>query len=257
MIEARGAPTDQGQAQGRAQKGRIRALTGRLRGRHSWMGWLHAQRVARQTSARAVADQLPGLHERLEGIARGAGVSPGSLQVAEAWQRVQGVGYCDGATLQGVFDLPPELREALSLRISRPDAGGFPSIELTCAPWSGCIAGVNSEGLGAICSADRDSTQPSLRFLTQEFLFRARDLTAGIDHLRRRGSYSGGTGRILLADAQGNARVLCFERGELSETEPLISGRRVLEPSVEIDLNTRTLTSIVGQGSAPSAENPS
>ncbi len=255
IVDATGAPTDQGQVQGRAERERIATATARVRGRHGWFTWRDAKRFVRRGSARATAQQLPGLHERLEGISRASGVSLGALQVAQAWDRVQGNAFCEGTTLAACFDLL-ELRDSLILRASRPDAGGFPSIELTCAHWVGCLAGVNAEGLGALCVRDPNPSQAPMRLLAQEFLFRSRDLGAGIDHIRRRGSYLGGSGVVVVGDATGTVRELSFHDGELNETEAQPSALPA-QPSVTLDLAARRLSCELGSPVAPEAvENP-
>jgi hypothetical protein len=137
--------------------------------------------------------------------------------------------------LQAAFEVPVELRDLLVLRSSRPDAGGFPSVELALAHLSGCLCGVNAEGIAAICVGDRAGDQPSLRFLAQEILFRARDLDAGIDHLRRRASYAGGTGTLVVADGSGETRLLEFQHGELVVRDASLLPARAAAPMVEID----------------------
>jgi hypothetical protein len=66
-------------------------------------------------------------------------------------------------------------------------------------------------------------------------LFRARDLDAGVDHVRRRASYAGGSGTLVAADARGEARVLRFASGAL-EVEPAHAlARAARARQVELD----------------------
>ena len=228
-----GAPVEQGRAQGEALRAEIRAELARLRGS---LGWLARRALARHvaaTSARALSTQLPWQRERIEGIARGARVEESQLLVGEALTRVEAAAFADGALLAAVFE-PPDVRARLRVRASVPDAGGFASVEVLLAPLAGCLAGVNSEGLAAICLRDRARDELSLRFLAQELLFRARELAAGIDHLRRRAGYAGGTGELLVADASGAARLLRFERGALAAVAPALPAR-AKAPHVELD----------------------
>jgi hypothetical protein len=241
-LAAEGAPIEQGRAQGSVFARAIAAELARQRRALPWLARRGLLRRVRETSARAVATQLPWQRERLEGIALAARVPLAGLELAEALDRVQGAAFVDGTRLQACFDLPRELAALLVLRASQPDAGGFPSVELGLAHLSGCLCGVNAEGIAVICVRDLGRDEPSLRFHAQEILFRARDLSAGMDHLRRRASYAGGSGTLVVADATGNARQLDFERGVLreSDTDPL--PKRALEPMVEIDTVSRRLS---------------
>ncbi len=240
MIQAEGAPVDQGRAQGRSMRGEIASSVRRLRSRYGVFGWRGARARAMRTSGRALARQLPQLRERMEGIAAAAGVSVAALTVAEELQRVQGAGFQRGSLLQASFELPSELEAELALRASRPDAGGFPSVELTCASFAGCLAGVNSEGIAAICLADRRQSEVSLRFLAQELIFRSRNLEAAVEHLRRRAAYLGGTGLLLVGDAAGAACWLDVTAGVVRvKLAPAAALAR--EPTVRLDASARTL----------------
>ena len=240
MIQAEGAPIDQGRAQGRSMRGEIASGVRRLRSHYGMFGWRGARVRAMRTSGRALARQLPQQRERMEGIAAEAGVSVAALTVAEEIQRVQGAGFQRGSLLEASFEVPSELEPELALRASRPDAGGFPSVELTCASFAGCLAGVNSEGIAAICLADRRQSEVSLRFLTQELIFRARNLEAAVEHLRRRAAYLGGTGLLLLGDAAGDARWLDVANGVV-RMKPAPAAALALQPTVRLDTSARTL----------------
>jgi hypothetical protein len=240
-LAAEGAPVEQGRAQGRRF---ALAIAGELLRQRRALPWLARRSLVarvRETSARAVATQLPWQRERIEGIALEARVALGGLELAEACERIQGAAFVEGATLQASFDLPRELEALLVLRSSRPDAGGFPSVELALAHLAGCLCGVNAEGIAVLCVRDLSRDEPSLRFHAQEILFRARDLGAGIDHLRRRASYAGGTGTLVVADAGGASRVLEFARGALEVRDTALLPARAAAPMVEIDAAARRL----------------
>ena len=234
-LVAAGAPVEQGRAQGGAFAQAILRELSRQRRALPWLARRALLRRVRATSARAVATQLPWQRERLEGIALASRAPLGGLELAEALDRVQGAAFRSGAVLQAAFDVPAELRHLLLLRSSRPDAGGFPSVELALAHLSGCLCGVNAEGIAAVCVRDLAGDQPSLRCLTQEILFRARDLDAGIDHLRRRASYAGGTGTLVVADGSGETRLLELQHGELTVRDGSLLPARAAAPMVEID----------------------
>jgi len=238
---AEGAPVEQGRAQGGAFARAIASELARQRKTLPWLARRALVRRVRATSARAIATQLPWQRERLEGIALAARVPLAGLELAEAFDRIAGAAFVDGPILQAAFDVPHALAGLLVLRASRPDAGGFPSVELALAHLSGCLCGVNAEGIAVLCIRDLGRDEPSLRFHAQELLFRARDLAAGIDHLRRRGSYAGGTGTLVVADAHGETRILDFERGALNVRGASLLPRRAAEPMVEIDTAARRL----------------
>jgi len=240
-LAADGAPVEQGEAQGRAFASVIARELSRQRRALPWLARRALVRRARATGARAVATQLPWQRERLEGIALAARVPLADLELAEALDRIQGAVFARDDVLQVAFDLPSDLRDLLVMRSSRPDAGGFPSVELALAHLSGCLCGVNAEGIAAVCVRDLGRDEPSLRFHTQEILFRARDLSAGIDHLRRRASYAGGSGTLIVADANGIVRELELTRGALEVRDADRLPERAAAPTIEIDTAARRL----------------
>lgn len=241
MIKCDGAPFDQGRKQGTALRFEVERTLRCVRARYGWLEGILALRRARRGPGLALARHLPQQHERLQGIARGAHVSLASLELFQAAQRVSGVGACKGAELEATLDIPAELHAALTLRHSVPDAGGVASIELTAAPWAGCLAGVNAAGLALVCLEDRGRREPPLRALAQDLLFRAHALRPGIEHLRRRAAYSGGSGVLLLIDAQGDGFRAELRSGQLSLDEGPSPGALALEPTLRIDAVARTL----------------
>jgi hypothetical protein len=241
MIAASGVPFDQGQEQGGALGAQIETAIYQLRAHYDWWSW-HAEVLrARRGTGRALASFLPQQHERLQGIARGSGVSLGSLEFLEAVQRVDGTGEAGDFRLHASFEILPELESLMTLRRTDPDVGGIPSVELTAAPWAGCLAGVNAEGVAVVCLEDRGQDDPPLRLLAQDLLLRARALRPGVDHLRRRAAYIGGSGVLLVMDPEGEALRLAFRSGPLDvQPEP----RRPvlgLEPTVRVDPVARAL----------------
>ncbi len=241
-LLAEGAPVEQGRAQGGRFALAIAGELARQRGALPWLARRSLVARVRENSARAVATQLPWQRERIEGIALEARVELAGLELAEAFDRIQGAAFVDGTKLAASFDVPRELAALLVLRTSRPDAGGFPSVELALAHLAGCLCGVNAEGIAVLCIRDLSCDEPSLRFHAQEILFRARDLGAGIDHLRRRAAYAGGTGTLVVADARGEARVLEFARGALDVRDTSLLPARAATPMLEIDTATQALT---------------
>jgi hypothetical protein len=241
IVEAEGAPVDLGRVQGEALLAQIREELRRQRKSLPWLARSAVSRRVRETSARALETQLPWQRERIEGMARAVRAPDRRLLVAEARTRVQGAAFHDGTRLQAAFDWPRELESLVVLRRSAPDAGGFASAELTLAPLAGCLAGVNSEGIAVVCTRDLSRDEISLRFLAQEILFRARDLDAGVDHLRRRASYAGGSGTLVAADARGEARVLRLTSGRLDIDPAPALAPRARARQVELDPRARRL----------------
>ena len=241
VLLAEGAPVDQGRAQGRAHAAAIADELRRIRQGHGLLSWRRAHRTAVRTALRSLATQLPQQNERLEGVADGAGVRARDLALAESAWRISGAGFHSGTQLQACLELPPELAPQLALRESRPDAGGFASVELTCGLFAGCLAGVNSRGLAGVCLEDRGRAEPSLRFLAQELVYRASQIDAGVDHLRRRARYLGGSGLLLIGDAEGRARWLRLEHGEASVAPAPERELLAREPQLRIDAAARSL----------------
>jgi hypothetical protein len=255
VLEARGAPVDQGRAQGETLRARVREALVRLRRRYALLGFRAARARARREPARALERFLPWQSERVDGLAQGAGVAASALHVAERVARVRGIASACGDRLYLSFDAAPELEDLLLLRASLPDAGGFASVELTCAPWASCLGGINSEGIAVLCPDDRASLGPSTRVLAQELLFRARDLDAGIEHLRRRARYVGASGALLAAAPGAPARWLRFEDGALTQA-PAAGAPPPAGPTLELDRAARRLAWIRPSGEPVSSQAP-
>ena len=241
VVRAEGAPVEQGRAQGTALAPAIRAELARRRAASTWLARRAVARRVAATSGRALATQLPWQRERIEGLAQAARVAEFALVVAEAQTRVQAAAFCANGRIQLALALDPALAPLLALRRSAPDAGGFASAELTLAPLAGCLCGVNAEGLAAAVLRDLSRDELSLRFHAQELLFRARDLGAGIDHLRRRAAYAGGSGTLLAAAASGELALLHFARGELDLERPARLPPAAAAASAELDPAARAL----------------
>ena len=206
MIEACGAPRDQGLAQGRALRHELRAAV-----RAVPSGF-------RSEVALPVRRFLPQQHERVAGIAAGAGLRLESLESLCFATRARGQAQVDGPLLVSAFTLGPSVG-APRVRRSVPDAGGFPSVELTAAPWAGCLAGVNSEGIALACLDDGGAGVPPLRLLCQDVLLRTRTHASALEHLRRRAPYLRAGGVVVLVASTGEATCLRLDRGALATAE--------------------------------------
>ena len=231
-LEAAGAPFDQGLAQGRALAREIRQAGFELKKRYGPLSWGSARRGAHRGSGRSMQRFLPQMHERLRGIAAGAQVPDNVLELAENLRRVPGVARVTSTGIDACFDLPPE---QLLLRRSLPDAVGFASVEVALAPFSGCLAGANSEGVAVCVLEDRGAHGPSLRSYAQDFLMRASDVVGGTGHLRQRAGYAGGDGALIVVDRSGTALQLSLEGGVLTSV-PLPTQPPSADPVVRIDV---------------------
>ena len=241
MLEAAGAPFEQGHAQGSAfARGILQTARG-LRRQYGFGIWRVTLSEVHLGAGRRMRRYTPQLHERLEGIAAGARVDVRALELFDAQVRIAGVGTADGSTLEARLEIPAELDPLLLLRHSRPDAGGFASVELTCAPWAGCLAGINERGLGAIVLEDRALDGPSLRVLAQDLIYRRGEADAAVEHLRKRGACSGASGRIHLIGPDGRALRLELQEGELELSELPADADGVVESTVRLDPATRSL----------------
>ena len=239
IVEAAGAPFDQGVAQGVALEREIRELRRELRARFGPFAWYGACRRARRRAAVPMQRFLPQMHERLRGIADGARIDVRALELHDTVERVAGVGSLDGKLLEGRFD--PARSTGLFVRRSRPDAVGFASVELTAPGFTGCLAGVNEQGVAALVLDEIGSHGPSLRCYAQDLIMRAPDAEAGARHFRLRARYGGGDGALLLADAAGRAYRLELRGGVLEEHPLSPVAAPAGESTVTIDSVERVL----------------
>jgi hypothetical protein len=241
VLEAVGAPFEQGHAQGSAcARGIVRTARG-LRRQYGFGIWRVTLSEVHLGAGRRMRRHTPQLHERLEGIAAGARVDVRALELFDAQVRIAGVGTADGSTLEARLEIPAELDPLLLLRHSHPDAGGFASVELTCAPWAGCLAGINENGLGAIVLEDRALDAPSLRVLVQDLIYRRDEPDAAVEHLRKRGACTGASGRIHLIGPDGRALRLELQEGELEVSELAADADGVVASTVRLDPAARSL----------------
>jgi hypothetical protein len=239
-IQAAGAPFDQGVAQGRALQTQIAASRAELRSHYGPLAWQLARRNARERCGRPLQRFLPQMHERLRGIAAGAELRSGTLELAESLQRTSAAASACGSLLEARIELGPELASGLALRHSRPDAVGYASVELIGAAWTGCLAGVNEVGLAVAVTEDR-FPGPSLRSYAQDLLLRSDSARAAAGHLELRARYGGGDGALIAADSSGAALRLELRDGQLHATPLRDRGVRPEASTVRLDAAARTL----------------
>ena len=242
VLEAAGAPFDQGSAQGRRFASELQAHIAQLRARTGrWLG-LELRSAVRKGPARSMLRYTLQQHERLQGIASAAGVSISELALCGALARVRGIGSVCGSVLEARLDVPPDLASLLVLRRSLPDSVSLRSVELSAAPFPGCIAGVNERGIGVVVIDDRGVAEIPLRALAQDLLMRATELDSALTLLARRARYAGGTGSLLLADATGRAHGVELRSGEVESRALAARQHAVPESTLLLDLRALALS---------------
>lgn len=215
VLECGGDPRAMGRAQGRACRSRVREALpeGRRRSPLS-LRRLASGGVLESRAGLELIRHYTHLAERMDGLARGAGVSFDSVmraclgngsaredEPAPLSQSAESVGRCDSGAAWLVRTLPsgaPWL-----VRRSVPEVG-FASLEVTL-PWlAHGVAGVNEHGVVAmLCASLRspDAQQAPGALLVQECLQRFREVDGCLDWCRKRPSAAGAT--LLLGDARG------------------------------------------------------
>jgi len=241
-LEVSGAAVDRGVIQGKAHRAEVARWIESQARPLGPLGALEARRSLRRGPALAMQRHLVQEHEFLCGIALGAGLPLGLVELGEHHLRVSGVGGPSGAELVASYDLPEDLLPLLLLRHTVPDAVGFESLELCAAPSPGCLAGVNAHGIAVMVLRDQHPHGLSLRALAQDLLFRSSEIPAGLRQLELRAGYAGGTGTLLLAGPEGPAVRVELEQGRMRSVRELAPGPEVAEPMLRIQLQERALT---------------
>ena len=241
VLETVGAPFDQGATQGRVFAGELRTHAAELAARAGrWLG-LELRAAARSGPARAMLHHTLQQHERLQGIAAGSGVPLSELALAGALARVRGRASLCGALVEARLDVPAALGPLLLLRRSLPDQVSLRSVELSAAPFPGCLAGLNERGIGVVVIDDRDVRQLPLRALAQDLLMRATELDSALALLARRARYAGGSGALLIADASGRAFRVELRAGALRSRALAPRTHAIAESTLQLDLRALSL----------------
>jgi hypothetical protein len=249
LIETAGSPFAQGQQQGRRARDAVRAGVAEARARSGWLAWIEAGAEAHGGAGRRARRFLPQQHERLQGIASGAGCRLRALELLAVRTRVAAVASRFEGTLEARFALPAALAGRLLLRSTRPEAVGFPSVELVTPCCAGALAGVNAAGVAVAVLAERGGPgQVPVRLLAQDVLLRGADLARAVEHLRLRARYAGGTGAIALLDARGDAARVEFFRGALDVHALVEAPSLPAETDVLLDPARRELTRFAPAG---------
>lgn len=226
-ITCEGAPRDQGLRQGEALRRAIcdwavRVGCDRRRSFLSSIRPLAAGPILGTGVGREVLRHHPHIAERMDGIARGAGLPLSSLMElvipGDNRAALSGAAACDlpvhvalvskGRQRGLIRALPTHVAPGCDwvIRRSAPEIG-FRSVELTL-PWlASCVAGVNERGL-AIAIVPEPGSAPSYSFappailLVQDCLQRFADLEAALEWCAGRPAAPGVA--IALSDASGD-----------------------------------------------------
>jgi hypothetical protein len=213
LVECEGVPRDLGGAQGRACRNALRAGD---RAAPPRAGWVPSAAVLRD-----VRRHFPHQAEQLQGIARGAGLS---------LRRVAGImldalsGPARGAALalaRGAAPLVGRIcPDAALLRRSRP-AGRFRSVDLTLAPLTTALLGVNERGLALACSAgplEIGACAAPAALLARDCLERFAEVEAALEWCAQRPAAC--CAAILMADAGGRVAGVRIAHGSRRALRP-------------------------------------
>jgi isopenicillin-N N-acyltransferase-like protein len=235
-----GTPYEMGHAQGAAMREQIQQARLSLRRLDAfrmeqprWMPYPiflnFAERKVAGLVRPGVASAFPQAHERLQGIAEGAGVSQKTLYLFNGLEslmaRVEGriripalSAACSAVAVRGNrsadghaviarnFDYLPIVQPYFALRETRP-AGGMRSLEFFTAPMAGAIDGVNEAGLSITYNYAFTLDKPTepaglISMAISEALARLRTVTEAADWISSRPRSSGAL--LMLADATGD-----------------------------------------------------
>jgi hypothetical protein len=195
-----------------------------------------SERRARKAMERSFTRDFPDSARRLQGIAKGAGVSLDALYLLTAMEAmmadttncatVPALGGCSAVAVRGGrsalgepvilrnFDYMETVRPLYCMRRSQP-ATGFRSIEFTMAPFAGALDGVNEKGLcityDYAYATDRAAPSAPISILIAEALQRCSTVGEAVAWIRSRPRW--GAALLMLADAEGEVASL-----ELSNT---------------------------------------
>lgn len=231
MLETRGAPRDQGRIQAQRLPTEIRDAIAALRGARGILRWRAQLRQAERDVGRSLARFTPQLHERMQGIAENCDLPVAALVLAESVLRASVRATAKNGVIEASI-APPAGLECL-VRTTRPDAGGFPSVELTCAALASALAGVNCCGIAVACLDCGPPAARPARVLVSDVLLRTRSFAAAIDHVRRRAHYLQTTGTLLVSSATGEAIRLELSAGRLRELPAGVSDGS--KPNLRLD----------------------
>jgi len=247
LVECEGAPRELGGAQGRACRDALRAQSRAAQPR--------SERARRPSSAVALRDvrrHFPHQAEQLEGIARGAGlplrrIGRVMLDVLNGAARGPALALARGGAPLVARACP----DAALLRRSRPE-GRFRSIELTLAPLTTALLGVNEMGLALACTAgplESGRCAAPAALLARDCLERFAEVEAALEWCTHRPAAR--CAAILMADAQGSVAGVQIAHGARRTLRPEGALLRVREAS---RVETQPLESLGATGlDAPDA----
>jgi hypothetical protein len=237
-----GSSYEMGHLQGQALAGRIAGCRDALRDLEPFRllqpRWLpyslflrSAAKRAQGTLADVVKREAPTAHARLAGIAAGSGARAEDLWLLQTLEALLGsvgdaadqapIGACSAVWLDESrspvgepfvahnYDYAKIVQPYLIVRESRP-VGGFRSLELTVAPLSGALDGLNEAGLAITynygLSTEPARPNPTISMRIAETLAKAESVETAVESLEMCTRWGGGL--LMVADANGEAASL-------------------------------------------------
>jgi len=257
-VNCAGEPREMGRIQGETLRDKIiaaRAALARLEafrldqpwwmpfGAYRWF----AERTAHNVLAEPLARDFPALHERLAGIAAGAGLNLQSLYLMNALEpllsRVRGgtvvpsLGACTAVAVSAArsgigepivaknFDYLPLVQPFYTMRESRP-RDRLRSLDFTVAPLAGAIDGLNEAGLcitnNYAYTTDVAAPSGTISMVITEALERCATVGEAADWIKSRPRW--GAGLLMLADAAGDMASLELSSTRASVRRPASGG---------------------------------
>lgn len=233
-----GSPREMGLAQGAGLRHKIAASRKALfeleafrQAQPRWLPyagfrWL-AERKAGRHMAGALAKEHSEMHQRLVGVAEGAGVQPNSLYLLNVLESLlstvegryvrPGLGACSAVAVRGRrsatgepviarnFDYLPLVQPFYVLRDSRPRPG-LRSLDFTIAPLAGAVDGMNERGLtityNYAFTIDQRTAFTPVTMAIAEALGRSSTVSEAADLITARARWGGAI--LMLADAAGD-----------------------------------------------------
>lgn len=253
LVRVAGTHREMGRAQGLALASGVRAAERTLRAAEAFRllkprllpGPIFAAIASRRAQALLegpVARHRPEQHERMLGLAEGAGVHPRTVYLVQGAELLLGAvdwrvgpppfAACSAAAvtrsrarggplLHHNFDYPEFVRPLLVVRESRP-ARGNRSLEITATAFSGAVDGVNEQGLAISYSyafgMDAATEPVPLTLAISAALERCTTTSDAVDFLSRHPR--SGCALLQIADASGDIAALELSNARAAARRP-------------------------------------
>jgi hypothetical protein len=183
------------------------------------------------------------MSERARGIAEGADMRPGSVQLLNLLEPLMAdvadmtdvppLGGCSAIALTGAgsatgepmiarnFDYLPMIQPFYLMRDTRP-AGGMRSLDFTCAPLAGAVDGMNEAGLCITCNyayaIDTPTHAGTVSMAISDALANCKSVDEAAARIAARPRWGGGL--LMLADPSGDVASLELSNGRSALRRP-------------------------------------